>query len=142
MRLGALFFSGREGFIGAFTCGRPTGSAHTHLHSHHTRATSHQLTPHGIAYRTTPHHHPFSHNARFKTDEERLWRVGMVAALDRKGRAELSKALAARRLALRDAAADPSSALRRGPAALADRMAARLAEMEAEVRRVEAARQQ
>ena len=54
--------------------------------------------------------------------------------------AELRKALAAHRLALRDAeAVGPRGG--RGPASLADRMASRLAEMEAEVRRVESAAQ-
>lgn len=62
----------------------------------------------------------------------------MVAAMARKGRVQLRQTLAAHRLAARDAAA--AAPTRRGPQALAERMAARLAEMEAEVRRVEASR--
>jgi hypothetical protein len=76
-----------------------------------------------------------SYNKGFKTDEERLYKVGMIAAMERKGRTALREALAAHRLALRDAAALPSAL--RGPSSLADRMAVRLAEMEGEVRRVE-----
>ncbi|GBF99535.1 hypothetical protein Rsub_12341 [Raphidocelis subcapitata] len=75
-----------------------------------------------------------SFNASFKTDEERLYRVGMVAAMERKGRTELRKVLAANRLALRDAAAGPAAL--RGPSSLLDRATARLAEMEAEARRL------
>ncbi|KAI8473719.1 MAG: hypothetical protein J3K34DRAFT_497843 [Monoraphidium minutum] len=81
-----------------------------------------------------------NHNTVFKTDEERLYKVGMIAAMDRKGRTELRKALAAHRLALRDAAAAPPRGAR-APAGLQDRMAARLVEMEAELRRVEGAAQ-
>ena len=48
---------------------------------------------------------------------------------------EMRKALAAHRLSLRDAAAMQGSV--RGPSSLLDRMVARLAEMEADVRRLD-----